>query len=111
VKALVTYWVLYKARNVFHNKGTTILKKRTLNQYLLITLLLFFQISEENDDMKWILTIFLIDIFLFGIRLDYGVGTALINSGAGHSQSSRFHLLGNSRINTFPQQRILTEIP
>jgi hypothetical protein len=40
----------------------------------------------------------------------YSVGTAHINSGAGHSQSSRFHLLGNGRINTFPQQGILTEI-
>jgi hypothetical protein len=39
------------------------------------------------------------------------VGTTHINSGAGHSQSSRFHLLGNGRINTFPQQRILTQIP
>jgi hypothetical protein len=43
--------------------------------------------------------------------LHSSVGTAHINSGAGHSQNSRFHLLGNGRINTFPQQRILTEIP
>jgi hypothetical protein len=33
------------------------------------------------------------------------VGTAHVKSGAGQSQSSRLHVLGNGRVNTFPQQR------
>jgi hypothetical protein len=33
------------------------------------------------------------------------VRTAHINLGAGHSQSRRFYLLGNGRINTFPLKR------
>jgi hypothetical protein len=41
---------------------------------------------------------------MFIFLLASTVGTAHIHSGAGHSQSSRFNLLGNGRINTFPQQ-------